>query len=199
MPSLKQSERLLERLFTACACVRVCVCGWWSPWPSGARLSAVAAARLRLGHQKDERCWAVAASADGTAGAERDAVLNTHQAALALAGSVWIHCQSTSSWGWTTSVTDGWWEGDISLLHSTKRLLSPSFWTAAVSLILSDLKMSKDFHSSLLLRLIRGETLVTNSITGGEGDSYSHVVPQSESPMHRVEKCVKVYLLKLPM
>ncbi len=110
-----------------CVFVRVWVCGWWSPRPSGARLPAVAEARLRFRHQKDEWCRAVAASAAGTAGVERDAVLKTHQVGFALAGPVWIHHHSTSSWGWTTSVTDGWWEGDISLLRSTEILLSPNF------------------------------------------------------------------------
>lgn len=60
--------------------VFVCLCGWWSPRPSGARLPAVAGARLKLGDQKDQWWRDVAASAAGAAGVKRDSALNNHQA-----------------------------------------------------------------------------------------------------------------------
>lgn len=75
----------LRRNDCACMCRScVCLCGWWSLWPSAALLPAVAEARLRLGHQKDQRWRAIAASAAGTAGVKRDAALNSHQAGFSL-------------------------------------------------------------------------------------------------------------------
>lgn len=62
--------------------------------------------------------WAVV----GATGVEGDALLDIHQADL--------HHQPASSWGWTTTVTDGCCEG-IFLLHSTKTLLVFSSLDAA--------------------------------------------------------------------